>query len=128
MRKSVLIFALALLVLGCVEEKGEYNVLTASVTERNVVLDCQCHEEPWKYSKHYANVTSCKSCHGNEIIAFHKNLSEWKWKEVSEVQCTLCHDPSLLANHDGNCKVCHKSIYETHSVYLKKYIRQEVKL
>lgn len=123
MRKWLLILATVLLILGCVEQK-ETRTLTTSIAERNTVLNCQCHEEPWNYVKHYANVTSCKSCHGNEILAFHKNLSEWKWGDVSEVQCTLCHDASLLANHDGKCEICHKSIYETHSVYLKKFVKR----
>lgn len=122
MRSSLLVLVAALLILGCVEEIGVKT--PTSIAMRNTVLDCQCHEEPWSYVKHYANVTSCKACHGNEILVFHKNLSGWKWSDISEVQCTVCHDYSLLANHDGKCQVCHRSIYETHSVYLKKFIQR----
>ncbi|MEM3477081.1 MAG: cytochrome c3 family protein [Archaeoglobaceae archaeon] len=125
--RALLILAMVFLILGCVGEGERYGTLTSSIAEKNAVLDCQCHENPWRYSKHYANVTSCKSCHGNEILAFHKNLSEWNWRDVSEVQCTLCHDSSLLANHDGKCEICHKSIYETHNVYLSKFIKREVR-
>ncbi|MCS7119169.1 MAG: hypothetical protein RMH75_03765 [Archaeoglobaceae archaeon] len=123
MKLKLIAIAVVLLILGCVEEKSVYTFSA----ERNVVLDCQCHEEPWKYSKHYANVTSCKRCHGNEIITSHKNLIDWRWENVAEVACTLCHDPSLLANHGGKCETCHKSIEETHSKFLKKYIRHEVR-
>lgn len=112
---------LVLLILGCVEEREKTAI---SVAERNTVLDCQCHEEPWSYAKHYANVTSCKSCHGNEILMFHKNLSDWRWDEVSEISCTLCHDYSLLANHGGKCEVCHKSIYETHRAQAEKFVKR----
>lgn len=122
--RIVVFLVIAISLLGCVAEKQGFENLSF---EKNIVLDCQCHEEPWKYKKHFANVTSCKSCHGNEIIPLHENLSEWKWKDVTEVSCTLCHDSSLLANHGGNCELCHKAVYETHSRYLNKYIQHEVK-
>ncbi|MEM1578925.1 MAG: cytochrome c3 family protein [Archaeoglobaceae archaeon] len=123
--KRVMFILIAISLLGCVAEKEA--IVEKLGVEKNVVLDCQCHEEPWKYKKHFANVTSCKSCHGNEIIVIHENLSDWKWKEVTEVSCTLCHDPSLLANHGGKCELCHKTISETHGKYLNKYIQHEVK-
>ncbi len=122
--RALLILVIVYLMLGCVEEGERYKTLIASSVEKNTVLDCQCHEEPWKYLKHYANVTSCKSCHGNEILAIHKNLSDWKWETAYQAPCTLCHDPSLLANHDGKCGVCHKSIYETHGAYLNKFVKR----
>jgi DnaJ-class molecular chaperone len=122
MRWVMLIPLLAVIVLGCVEQKATLNV------ERNVVYDCQCHEEPWKYPEHYANVTSCKECHGNEILAVHKNLTGWVWDNARDANCTLCHDSSLLANHmPDKCEVCHTTMVERHSKYLDKYIEHEVK-
>ncbi|MCS7143725.1 MAG: hypothetical protein NZ879_01750 [Archaeoglobaceae archaeon] len=122
MRWTILIPILALLMLGCVEQKATLNV------ERNVVYNCQCHEEPWKYVKHYSNVSSCKDCHGNEILATHKNLSGWVWDHAYNATCTLCHDSSLLANHmPDKCEICHKTMVERHSKYLKEYIEHGVK-
>ncbi|MEM0350272.1 MAG: hypothetical protein QXR27_00965 [Archaeoglobaceae archaeon] len=118
LKLTILTALVVILFLGCVEERVQL------VAEKNVVFNCQCHEEPWKSPKHYANVTSCKSCHGNEILDYHKKLPDWKWETVAEVSCTFCHDPSLLANHDGKCDTCHRSIYLTHSKYLEKYVKR----
>lgn len=116
MKTKLALVVTVVLLLCCVEQSISYG--------SNVVLNCQCHEEPWKYAKHYANVTSCKSCHGNEILPFHRNLTGWVWGSALEAQCTICHDQSLLANHGGKCDTCHKSIKETHEKFLRKYIRR----
>jgi hypothetical protein len=116
MRSKLGLVVAAIFLLCCVQQ--------SLLSGGNLVSNCQCHEEPWKYEKHYANLTSCKSCHGNEILPYHKSLADWKWENVAEVSCTLCHDPSLLANHGGKCETCHKSIKETHEKFLQKYIKR----
>lgn len=122
MKWKILIPVLALIMLGCVEQKAMLSV------ERNIVYNCQCHEEPWNYPEHYSNVTSCKECHGNEILLTHRNITGWVWDDAYKAECTLCHDSSLLANHmPSKCELCHRTMVERHSKYLKDYIAHEVK-
>ncbi|MEM2070219.1 MAG: hypothetical protein QXE86_02325 [Archaeoglobaceae archaeon] len=122
MRYLVLLLLVSIALSGCIAENAD---IKAKAVESKV-YNCQCHEEPWKYVPHYE--TSCKDCHGNEIVVSHLNVSGWVWSNLTAVNCEDCHEKSLLSNHmPSGCELCHTTMVERHSKYLEKYIWHEVR-
>lgn len=90
---------------GCLAEKMEIPAT------KNIVYNCQCHEEPWRVKAHYE--TSCYNCHGDEVVEIHKKILG----ERDYSDCYKCHERSLLSNHmPKGCEVCHNTEVLGHNI------------
>jgi DnaJ-class molecular chaperone len=122
-----------LLLFGCIsgEISGEVSP-EEKYMPQNKVLDCQCHEEPWKYEAHQK--TNCKECHGNEILkehrAFFQKLGYREYvnaTSVALIDCYKCHETSLLKNHmPAGCELCHGNPADIHEKYEDEFMKRGV--
>jgi Zn finger protein HypA/HybF involved in hydrogenase expression len=103
--------------MGCVSEKPYELEVRAS---ENKVLDCQCHEEPWKYEPHLT--TDCKDCHGEEVLPIHKPYAG-EIEGMSQLNCSECHETSLLKTHlpKLSCETCHGDVYDIHKEFEEQF-------